>query len=36
MIVGVKPVEDMALEEALLNVLAGGGNGGVWPLEGVG
>ena len=35
-IVGVKPVEDIALEEALLNVRAGGGNGGVGPLEGVG
>ena len=33
--IGVNPVEDMALDEALLNVRAGGGNGGVCPLDGV-
>lgn len=34
--VGVKSVEEMALEEALLKVREGGGKGGEWPLEGVG
>ena len=35
-IVGVKSLEEMALEEALLKVREGGGKGGEWPLEGVG